>query len=137
MHCTPTYPSIRPRRGWAAGPGDIRTAACLHTRTPLIDGLGHATWSALVLVSRSRTRYLEQNACFFRALVALKLLVSFIPRLVACSARRVQTDQTKYCNPRCACRRAEGISARETHVATSNCACALYVMRGRISFSHD
>ena len=52
---------------------------------------------------------------FFHALVALKLLVSLISRLVACSARIVvdkqtdrqtdrQTDtQTNYCNPRCAC----------------------------------
>ena len=53
-------------------------------------------------------------ACFyaiFLALVALKVLVLLISRLVACSARVVvdrqtdrQTDtQTKYCNPRCAC----------------------------------
>ena len=48
---------------------------------------------------------------FFHALVALKLLISLISRLVACSARIVvdkqterQTDtQTNYCNPRCAC----------------------------------
>ena len=48
---------------------------------------------------------------YFHALVALKLLVSLISRLVACSARIVvdtqtdrQTDtQTNYCNPRCAC----------------------------------
>ena len=43
----------------------------------------------------------------FHALVALKLLVSLISRLVACNARIVvdrQTDtQTNYCNPRCAC----------------------------------
>ena len=50
-------------------------------------------------------------ATFFHALVALKLLVSLISRLVACSARIVvdrqtdgQTDtQNDYCNPRCAC----------------------------------
>ena len=48
---------------------------------------------------------------FLPLYVALKLLVSLISRLVACSARIVvyrqtekQTDtQTKYCNPRCAC----------------------------------
>ena len=53
---------------------------------------------------------------YFLALVALKLLVSLISRLVACSARIVvdrQTDrqththrldtQNDYCNPRCAC----------------------------------
>ena len=53
----------------------------------------------------------------FLALIALKLLVSLISRLVACSARIVadkqtdscrqtdrQTDtQNDYCNPRCAC----------------------------------
>ena len=47
----------------------------------------------------------------FLALVALKLLVSLISRLVVCSARIVadkqtnrQTDtQNDYCNPRCAC----------------------------------
>ena len=48
-----------------------------------------------------------KSAIIFYALVALKLLVSLISRLVACSARIVvdkQTDtQTNYCNPRCAC----------------------------------
>ena len=47
----------------------------------------------------------------FQALVALKLLVSLINRLVACSPRfrpDTQTDgqtdkQNDYCNPRCAC----------------------------------
>ena len=64
----------------------------------------------------SRTQSFQQNRhIIFHALVALKLLVSLISRLVACSARIVvdrqtdkqtnrQTDtQTKYCNPRCAC----------------------------------
>ena len=54
----------------------------------------------------------QQNRhIIFHALVALKLLVSLISRLVACSVRIVidrqtnrQTDtQTNYCNPRCAC----------------------------------
>ena len=52
-----------------------------------------------------------KSPLIFHALVALKLLVSLISRLVACSARIVvdrqtnrQTDtQTNYCNPRCAC----------------------------------
>ena len=42
----------------------------------------------------------------FLSLVALKLLVSLISRLVACSPRIecAQTDrQNDYCNPRCAC----------------------------------
>ena len=64
----------------------------------------------------SRTQSFQQNRHInFHALVALKLLVSLISRLVACSARIVvdtqtnrqtdrQTDtQTNYCNPRCAC----------------------------------
>ena len=42
---------------------------------------------------------IQQNRhIFFLALVALKLLVSLISRLVACSA-----TQNDYCNPRCAC----------------------------------
>ena len=60
----------------------------------------------------SRTQSFQQNRHInFHALLALKLLVSLISRLVACSARIVvdkqtdrQTDtQTNYCNPRCAC----------------------------------
>ena len=60
----------------------------------------------------SRTQSFQQNRQFiFRALVALKMLVLLISRLVACSPRIVvdkqtdrQTDtQNDYCNPRCAC----------------------------------
>ena len=60
----------------------------------------------------SRTQSFQQNRhVIFPALVALKLLVSLISRLVACSARidadkqtNKQTDtQNDYCNPRCAC----------------------------------
>ena len=60
----------------------------------------------------SRTQSFQQNRHIsFHALVALKLLVSLVSRLVACSARIVvdrqtnrQTDtRTNYCNPRCAC----------------------------------
>ena len=60
----------------------------------------------------SRTQSFQQNRhIIFPALVALKLLVSLISRLVACSARidaDKQTDrqtdtQNDYCNPRCAC----------------------------------
>ena len=73
----------------------------IHACAPLIDGLGHATWSGTVPVSRARTLSFQKNRHFlFHALVALK-------RLVACSARIVvgrQTQtQTNYCNPRCAC----------------------------------
>ena len=60
----------------------------------------------------SQTQSFQQNRYFnFRALVALKMLVSLISRLVACSPRIVvdkqtdrQTDtQNDYCNPHCAC----------------------------------
>ena len=40
---------------------------------------------------------------YFHALVALKLLVTLISRLVACSARIVADTQNDYCNPRYAC----------------------------------
>ena len=70
----------------------------------------------------SRTQSFQQNRhIIFLALVALKLLVSLISRLVACSARIVvdrqtdrQTDtQNDYCNPRCAC----GPRVNNIHVA--------------------
>ena len=60
----------------------------------------------------SRTQSFQRNRhVVFLTLVALKLLVSLISRLVVCSARIVadkqtnrQTDtQNDYCNPRCAC----------------------------------
>ena len=45
--------------------------------TPLIDGLGRATWSSTMPVTRSRTPSFYQNRLFsFLALVALELLVS-------------------------------------------------------------
>ena len=60
-------------------------------------------------ISRTQSFQLNRHISF-PALVALKLLVSLISRLVACSARIVadkQTDSTDaqndYCNPRCAC----------------------------------
>ena len=51
-------------------------------------------------ISLERSRF-SKIACFFRALVALNMLVSLISRLVACSPR-IDT-QNDYCNPRCAC----------------------------------
>ena len=61
---------------------------------PLIDGLGHATWSGTV-PSRARTLSFQKNChCIFHALVALKRLVSLLGRLVACSARIVVDRQT-------------------------------------------
>ena len=52
-----------------------------------------------------RTLSFQQNThIFFLALVAQKLLVSLISRLVACSAGRPTDTQTnKYCNPRFPC----------------------------------
>ena len=69
---------------------------------PLIDGLGHATRSATVPVSRSQSRSFQQNRHF--SSLALKLLVS----LISSENSRRQTDrhthtETKHCNPRCAC----------------------------------
>ena len=62
-------------------------------------------------ISPERGGFSKIATLLFLALVALKLLVSLISRLVACSARIVvdkqtdkQTDtQNDYCNPRCAC----------------------------------
>ena len=48
---------------------------CMHA--PLIDGFGHATWSATVPGLHSHVVILANNHHFiFRALVALELLVS-------------------------------------------------------------
>ena len=70
---------------------------------------------ALSLVFTPYQSFQQNRHITFHALVALKLLVSLISRLVACSARIVvdkqtdrqtdkQTDtQTNYYNPRCAC----------------------------------
>ena len=66
-------------------------------------------------ISLEHSRFSQIAPLIFLAFVALKLLVSLISRLVACSARIVvdkqtdrqtdgQTDtQNDYCNPRCAC----------------------------------
>ena len=58
-------------------------------------------------ISLKRSRFSKIATLICIALVAMKLLVSLISRLVACSARIVvdrQTDtQIKYYNPRCAC----------------------------------
>ena len=62
-------------------------------------------------ISLERSRFSKIASLLFPALVALKMLISLINRLVACSPRIVvdkQTDrqthtQNDYCNPRCAC----------------------------------
>ena len=62
------------------------------------------------IFSRHISRTQSFSHIIFHALVALKMLVSLISRLVACSPRIVvdkQTDrptdtQNDYCNPRCA-----------------------------------
>ena len=56
----------------------------------------------------SRTQSFQQNRhVIIFALAALKLLVSLISRLIACSARivvdRQRDTQIKYYNPRCTC----------------------------------
>ena len=54
----------------------------------IIDGLGHATWSSKMPVSRSGTAPFERNRHInFRALVALEPLLSLMSRFGACSAR--------------------------------------------------
>ena len=95
-----TYPLrnlICPRCAERAKPGRGKPVLIMH-----IGFLGcfHA-------ISLECSRFSKIATFFFLALVALKLLVSLISRLVACSARIVadkQTDtQNDYCNPRCAC----------------------------------
>ena len=89
--------------------------------TPLIDGLGHATWSLTMPVSRSRTPSFWQNRHFsYRALVALKLLVSLLCRFVACSARIVVDRQTD----------------RQTH-RPSTVTLAAHARRGLIITTHN
>ena len=94
---------IRPRCAERAKPGRGKPVLIMHNYYWLFR-----------LFSRhiSRTQSFQQNRhIIFLALVALKLLVSLMSRLVACSARIVadkqtnkQTDtQNDYCNPRCAC----------------------------------
>ena len=81
-----------------------------NARAQLIDGLGHATRSATVAVSRSRTQSF-QPPIIFKVRIVLKMLVSLMGRLELCSVRIAadrQTDahthtQTKYHNPCCAC----------------------------------
>ena len=61
--------------------------------TPLIDGLGHATWSVdSASFSISNAVVLAKLLFIFQALVALQLLVSLISCVVACSAR-IETDR--------------------------------------------
>ena len=54
----------------------------------IIDGLGHATWSLNMPVSRSGTAPFWRNRhIIFPALVALEPLLSLMSRFCACSAR--------------------------------------------------
>ena len=80
----------------------------------------------------SRTQSFQQNChIIFLALVALKLLVSLISRLVACSPRIVvdththtHTDtQNDYCNPRCACAPRVNYNKSTIVYCTSDCQC--------------
>ena len=78
----------------------------------------------------------QQNRhIIFLALITLKLLVSLISRLVACSARIVgdrqtdrQTDtQDNYYNPRCAC--APRVNYPLIQIQTQSNTSAYYVIR--------
>ena len=89
----------------------------------------HYAYWLFSLFSRhiSRTQSFQQNRhIIFPALVALKLLISLMSRLVACSPRfrpdrhtDTQTHrQNDYCNPRCACAR-RGLMKHDTPSAAS------------------
>ena len=57
-------------------------------------------------ISLERSRFSKIACLLFRTLVALKMLVSLVSRLVACSPRKSWTNrqthtQNDYCNPRC------------------------------------
>ena len=103
-----TYPLrnlIRPRCAERAKPGRGKPVLIMHV----------GFLACFHAISLERSRFSKIAALIFPALVALKLLVSLISRLVACSARIIadkqtdrqtdrQTDtQNDYCNPRCAC----------------------------------
>ena len=99
-----TYPHrnlIRPRCSERAKPGRGKPVLIMH--------IGFL--ACFHAISLERSRFQRNRHVNFLALVGLKLLVSLISRLVACSARIVadkqtdrQTDtQNDYCNPRCAC----------------------------------
>ena len=79
-----------------------------HSCTTLIDGLGQVAWSETLPVSWVQTQPFQENCHFiFWVLVTLKLLMSLISRIVACSARIIVDTHThtqdKYHNPRYAC----------------------------------
>ena len=87
---------------------------------------------AFCLFSRhiSRTQSFQENRHIrFLALVALKLLVSLISRLVACSARIVVDTHTHtqndYCNPRCACAPRVNYIGLYIHMHTHTMSCIL------------
>ena len=99
-----TYPLRnlnRPRCAERAKPGRGKPMLIMHI----------GFFACFHAISLERSRFSKIATLIFLPLVALKLLVSLISRLVACSARVVvdrQTDrhtdtQNDYCNPRCAC----------------------------------
>ena len=100
-----TYPlsNIRPRCAERAKRGRGKPVLIMH--------IGFL--ACFHAISLERSRFSKIATLLFLALVALKLLVSLISRLVACSPRIVvdthththrHTDtQNDYCNPRCAC----------------------------------
>ena len=101
---------IRPRCAERAKPG--------RSKPVLIMRIGFL--ACFHAISLERSRFSKIATSFF--FVALKLLVSLISRLVACSPRIVVDTHTHtqndYCNPRCACasrvneKRGEGLGTR-------------------------
>ena len=95
-----TYPLmnlIRPRCAERAKSGRCKPVLVIH--------IGFL--ACFHAISLERSRFSKIAHIVFLALVALKLLVSLISRLVACSPRIVVDTHTQtqndYCNPRCAC----------------------------------
>ena len=90
-------PLVTSRRRWAerAKPGRGKPVLIMHI----------GFFACFHAISLERSGLSKIATLLFHTFVALKLVVSLISRLVACSARIVvDTDaQTMYCNPRCAC----------------------------------
>ena len=102
-----TYPLrnlIHPRCAERAKPGRGKPMLIMHTG---FFACFHAIHCIVLKLYLSMQSFQRNHHVIIHALVALKLLVSLISRLVACRARIVvdrHTDtQNDYCDPRCAC----------------------------------
>ena len=92
-------------------------------------------------ISPERSGFSKIATLHFQALVALKLLVSLISRLVVCSPRfrpDTQTDrrtdgqtdrQNDYCNPRCACAPRVNYDISQHHVTLDSPHCFMCTCR--------